>query len=313
MSKQPSAPAPDRVSLNDHLYRVSKAPDDLRHLVLTIARAAKYIQFAIRTTDTGLAGGTNQFGEKQVKLDVLSNTLIEQHLIESRLVATYISEEQDDVVELDPKAPFSVVFDPLDGSSLVDVNFAIGSIFGVYRGSEVVGMTPADQVAALYVIYGPRTTLTYSTGNSVHEFLLNEVGEFVLLREFIGVADDSSNYSPGNLRAIHDSPAYTSVVDRWLKSDQTLRYSGCMAADVHHIFAKGQGVFANVGGKKYPDGKIRLVFESGPLAYLMHQAGGAASDGSTPILKKTITSIDQRSPIVIGSKNEVQEVCKLLD
>src|SRR3989338_6225720 len=113
-----------RLSLNAHLYHVSKASDDLRHLILDIARAAKYIQFALRTTEAGLAGSKNQFGEEQVTLDVLSDDIIAQHLKESRLVASYISEEKDQVIELSDTAPYSVAFDPLDGSSLVDANFS---------------------------------------------------------------------------------------------------------------------------------------------------------------------------------------------
>ena len=312
MSRAESCPIPKKISLNHHLFHSGNTPDNLRHLILDIARAARNIQFAIRTTETGLAGSQNQFGEDQIKMDVVSEDIIRQHLCESGLVASYISEEQDAVVELDDTAPYSVVYDPLDGSSLVDVNFAVGSIFGIYAGSEVVGRTPREQVAALYCLYGPRTLLVYSTGNSVHEFLLNEVGEFVLLREFLGVADEAKNYSPGNLRAIKDNSGYRALLNVWLEEELTLRYSGCMMADVHHILSKGQGIFANVGGKKYPDGKLRLVFECGPLAYLMEQAGGAASDGIISILDKKITNIDQRSPIIIGSKNEVERSCKVL-
>lgn len=297
------------VSLNAHLFSVSKASDDLRHLILDIARAAKYIQWSIRTTDAGLAGSRNQFGEEQVKLDVLSDEIIRSHLTESRLVQSFVSEEQDAEIELGTKLPFSVVFDPLDGSSLVDVNFAVGSIFGVYPGESVIGKRPKDQLAALYVLYGPRTTLTYSTGKGVHEFLLNDAGEFVLLREYLGIGEVAKNYSPGNLRSIKDNPAYGETMKRWLDEELTLRYSGCMVADVHHIFSKGQGVFTNVGGKKYPDGKLRLVFECGPFAYLASQAGGMASDGAQSILDKKIDALDQRTPIIIGSTEEVIKVC----
>ncbi len=136
------APSSSRSSLNQHLFEHAKAPDPLRHLILDIARAAKYIHHAIRTTEAGLAGSVNQFGEEQVKLDVLSDQIIAQHLHESRVVAGYVSEEREDLVELKPKAPYSVVYDPLDGSSLVDVNFAIGSIFGIYEGKEIVPIDP---------------------------------------------------------------------------------------------------------------------------------------------------------------------------
>jgi fructose-1,6-bisphosphatase I len=308
--KMPSAPSSP--SLNNHLYAVSKAPDKLRHLILDIARAAKYINYAIRTTDTGLAGTANQFGEKQVKLDVLSDEIIQEHLKESRIVNSFISEEQSEIVELKPEAPYSVVFDPLDGSSLVEVNFAIGSIFGIYEGAKLIGRTPREQVAALYVLYGPRTILIYSTGKGVHEFILNDVGEFVLLRENLGIADTAKTFSPGNIGAVNDTPQYGALLQSWVGEKMALRYSCCMVADVHHVLSKGQGVFMNVGGSKYPQGKLRLVFECGPFAYLAAQAGGVASDGVNDILDKRIQEIDQRTPIIIGSKNEVERCCRVL-
>ncbi|TSC57557.1 MAG: fructose-1,6-bisphosphatase I [Candidatus Peregrinibacteria bacterium Greene0416_19] len=305
----PMPPSASRISLNKHLFE--RAPDRLRHLILDIARAAKYIHYAIRTTEAGLAGSRNQFGEEQVKLDVLSNAIIEQHLRESRLVARYISEEQKDVVELSPEAPYSVVFDPLDGSSLVDVNFAIGSIFGVYEG-EVIGKKPREQVAALYVIYGPRTVLVCSSGHGTHEFILNDVGEFILLREHLGIGDAAKVFAPGNLHAMVEDAPYRSLLEAWLQDNMSLRYSGCMVADVHHILSKGQGVFLYPGGPTYPEGKLRHVFECGPFAYLVDQAGGSSSDGAQSILEKEITAIDQRTPFIIGSKKEVERVCSFL-
>lgn len=308
----PACPIPERQSLNAHLYNVSKTSDDLRHLILDIARAAKYINYAIRTTDTGLAGSRNQFDEDQVKLDVLSDDIIRQHLCESNLTASFGSEEQDEIIELDTSLPFSVVYDPLDGSSLVDVNFAIGSIFGIYAGAQLLNRTPREQVAALYVLYGPRTLLTYSTGNGVHQFFLNEVGEFTLLREFIGIGDEAQTYSPGNLRAVNDTQAYKRMMDIWLSEESTLRYSGCMVADVHHIISKGQGIFTNIGGSKYPQGKLRLAFECGPFAYLVEQAGGKASDGVNCVLDRPIRTLDERTPFIVGSKAEVERVCEIL-
>lgn len=308
--------APEQISLNYHLLHNSDCSDDLRHLIIDISRAAKYISYAIQTTAAGLTGAkastTNESGEDQLKLDVLSDDILRRHLCESGLTKSYISEEQGDVIELSDDAPYCVVFDPLDGSSLVDVNFSIGTIVGIYDG-DVVGKTPRDQVAALYVLYGPRTVLVYSTGQGVHEFLLNDVGEYVLLREFMGVGDDAKNYSPGNLRALADNAGYKQAMQTWLDEQKTLRYSGCMVADIHHILAKGQGIFTNVGGNKYPNGKLRLVFECGPFAYLVEQAGGAASTGTGAILDVQIEEVHQRTPIIIGSANDVTNVSRLLE
>ncbi|MDD5623275.1 MAG: fructose-1,6-bisphosphatase [Candidatus Peribacteraceae bacterium] len=310
MSTSGDAPA-ERRSLNAHLYHVSQAPDQLRHLILDIARSTKYISYAIQTTEAGLAGTANQFGEQQLKLDVLSDQIIQEHLVESRLVASFACEEQPEVVEIDPKAPFSVVFDPLDGSSLVDVNFSIGSIFGIYAGKDILGRKPREQVAALYVLYGPRTVLVYTTGKGVHEFLLNDVGEFILLREYLGIADEAKNFSPGNLRGVEDGN-YRVVLESWLKQQSTLRYSGCLVADVHHIISKGQGIFTFPRSKKYPQGKLRLAFECGPFALLAEQAGGSASDGKCLVLDLPIKTVDQRCPFIIGSKKEVARVTQLL-
>ena len=301
-----------RPSLNEHLLGVSKTPDDLRHLIMDIAKAGKYVHDAIRSTEAGLAGKTNQFGEEQLKLDLVSEEIIQKHLRESQMVATYISEEQNEIVELHPTAPYSVAYDPLDGSSLVEANLAIGSIFGLYKGKSIIGQKPKDQVGALYLLYGPRTVLVYSTGNGVHEFMLNEVGEFMLVREFLGVADSAKNFSPGNLRAVKDSPQYRELLNMWLDEELTLRYSGCMVADVHHILSKGQGIFTNIGGSKFPEGKLRLAFECGPFSYLVEQAGGASSNGEAPITQTKIEKPDQRTPIIIGSKNEVERVCDVL-
>ncbi|MBU0767143.1 fructose-1,6-bisphosphatase [Patescibacteria group bacterium] len=302
----------ERISLNYHLFHRAQAANDLRHLILDISRAAKYVSYEIQTSESGFSGGTNISGEEQLKLDVLSDDIFRQHLCESELVCCYSSEEQEEVIELAKDAPYSVVFDPLDGSSLVDTNFAIGSIIGIYEGDKILGRKPREQVAALYVLYGPRTTLVYSTGKGVHEFILNDVGEFILFREFLGINDDAKNYSPGNLRALSSNDKYKSVVQGWLDRELTLRYSGCMVTDIHHILSKGQGIFTNIGGNKYPDGKLRLAFECGPFAYLIEQAGGKASDGTQSILDKEITDLHQRTPIIIGSKNEVENVCAQL-
>ncbi len=303
--------SPKRPSLNLYLIQ-QDVPHELRHLILDISRAAKYISYAIQTTEMGLAGSTNEFGEEQLKLDVYSDEIMHQFLCESNLTCCFVSEEQNEMVELNDDAPYTVVFDPLDGSSLVDANFAIGTIVGIYEGKGVIGRKPREQVAALYVLYGPRTTLTYSVGKGVHEFILNDVGEFIILRESLGVGDDAKNYSPGNLRAVNENDGYKKAMQTWLDEEKTLRYSGCMVADIHHILSKGQGIFSNIGGSKYPEGKLRHVFECGPFAYLMEQAGGSATDGKGPILDKEITAIDQRTPIIIGSSNEVKRTEALL-
>lgn len=307
----PTCPRPARVSLSEHL-RGHGAINSLRNLILAIARSVAHIRNALRTADTSLAGTRNVFGEEQLALDVQSDALIRESLCESRLVRAIASEELRGIQELDPSAPFIVVYDPLDGSSLVDANFSIGSIFGIYANATLIGSTPRQQVAALYALYGPRTILIYSVGKGVHAFLLDDVREFTLLRDRLHIGDPVKNYSPGNLRAVKENANYQTLMNMWLSEALTLRYSGCMVADVHHMFWKGQGIFTNVGGGKYPQGKLRLLYECGPLAYLVEQAEGASSDGERSLLDVPIDAVDQRSPIIIGSPAEVARVCRVL-
>jgi fructose-1,6-bisphosphatase I len=298
-------------ALNDHL-RSGHVDDDLRHLIVDIAIACKHI---VREVWRGMAGpsdGVNMFGEKQVALDRFSNEILKHHMRKNELVARYASEEEDQIVTLRDRAPFAVVFDPLDGSSLVDANFAVGTIVGIYAG-DILGQRPRDQLAAMYVLYGPRTTLTYSVGpqHGVHEFVLDDIGEFVYQTSY-RIDDDARYYAPGNIGAAADSPAYKRLIDSWIKERKTLRYSGCMVPDIHHIFVKRSGVFCNLGGGKYPNGKLRLPFECGPFSFLVEAAGGASSDGKQSILDVEIRRVDQCTPFIVGSKNEVQRVSAAL-
>ncbi|MFH0820403.1 MAG: class 1 fructose-bisphosphatase [Candidatus Peregrinibacteria bacterium] len=301
--------------LDNHLFEAG-IPDSLRHLILYIARAAKYIHYYIQTGDSGLAGTENITGDKQLALDVLADKVIMENIMHCRLVNRASSEEQENETVCEcggKKGEYCVAFDPLDGSSLVDANLAIGSIFGIYKGNGFIGKKGRDQVAAFYVVYGPRTSLVYSAGKGVHEFLLNDVGEFVLARGDIKVKDPIKNFAPGNLRCTNQNPKYKALIDEWMKKEYTLRYSGGMVPDLNHIFMKGQGIFTYPPFlPKYPNGKLRLLYECAPFAYLMEQAGGSASNGEIAVLDMPITEIHQRTPIFIGSSGEVEKAVKAL-
>jgi len=312
------------ILLDSHLYHAG-ASDRLRHLVLYIARAGKYIHHALKTGDLGLAGSSNLFGEHQLALDVLSDKIIEENLRLSRLVTLLMSEEKEEPVFLEaPESAaelFSVAYDPLDGSSLVDVNFAVGSIFSIYPGSgskgdskgSFLGRTGSEQVAALYIMYGPRTTLTVSLGKGVHTFSLNDVGEFALTQSAMQIAPVAKHFAPGNLRATQADKRYHALVNAWMQQGLTLRYSGGMVPDLHHLFAKGEGIFSYPASlPKYPQGKLRLLFECNPFAYLARAAGGAASNGTRPILDIKVEDLHQRTPIYIGSSKTVEETVRAL-
>jgi fructose-1,6-bisphosphatase I len=299
--------------LDSHLYR-SKISDELRHLIMYIARAGKYIHYYIKTGDLGLAGTDNVQGEKQKALDVVANTLIMKNLAHSHLVCIAASEEEEFEREfIDTRHQFSVAFDPLDGSSLIETNHAVGSIFTIYEGKGLIGRKGRDQQAAIIIVYGPRTTLTYTTGKGVHEFTLNDVGEFCLSHENITIAPDAKHFAPGNMRAAAENEKYRKLIDHWIDEKYTLRYSGGMVPDMNHMFKKGEGIFTYPANPpRYPNGKLRLLYECNPFSYLVEQAGGKASNGETGILDIEIRELHQRSTIYIGSKNEVAKAIRTI-
>jgi fructose-1,6-bisphosphatase I len=164
--------------------------------------------------------------------------------------------------------------------------------------------------AAIYAVYGPKTTLVVSTGKGVHEFLLTEDG-YLLTRENIKINLEGKYFAPGNLRACNTESWYKQAVNFWISEQYTLRYSGGMVPDINHIFVKGGGVFVYPGTSSEPKGKLRLLYECGPMAFLVTQAGGYASDGNSDILDLEIQSLHQRSPIIIGSRVEVEKTLEI--
>lgn len=303
--------------LDSHLYE-SGIDDSLRHLINYIARAGKYINHALQTGDLGMAGSSNLFGENQLALDVLADEIIEDNLMICRLVKSAISEEKEEVVNCKCKGKecggkYSVAYDPLDGSSLIETNLAVGSIFSIFEGGEFIGRTGREQVAALYMVYGPRTTLVYTIGKGVHEFTLNDVGEFHLTNSDMKIKEMAKHFAPGNLRAGNINKKYQALINSYIEQEYTLRYSGGMVPDINHMLIKGDGIFTYpTNPPKYPEGKLRLLFECNPFSFLMEQAGGASSNGKIDIMDIKITSLHQRTPIYLGGKKEVAKVVKAL-
>lgn len=295
------------LDLNTHL-RLANTEDHLRHLIIEISRASKYINHAIQTGELGLAGTSNLYGEMQLELDVLSDKIITDALFQSGLVSCLSSEEKGEALEcVSQFGEYVVVFDPLDGSSLVDTNLSVGSVFGIYPKGDLIGRKGNEMVAALYILYGPRTTLIYTTGNGSHEFTLNDVGEYNLSKENIKIRDEAKRFAPGNLRVIGEVPEYEKAVNHFMRGGLTLRYSGGMVPDINTTLMKGDGIFMYPGSPKEPNGKLRLLFECAPMAMIMTAAGGIATDGQVDILDKTIEALDQRTAIFIGSKESVRE------
>lgn len=293
-----------QIDLRRHL-REHEVDDNLIHLICEIAEASKYIINSIRTGDLGVAGTSNLYGEQQLALDVLADRILRKRLDHSRVVANMMSEEMDEIIPISPDCDgkYSVAFDPLDGSSLVDVNLAVGTIVSIFEGCDLL-QPGRNQVAAMYILYGPRTTLVYSVGKGVHEFGMNNLMEFTLLQENITIKPKGNLYSPGGQRNLY-SPGTEAFVTHLEERGVKLRYSGGFVPDINQVLLKGQGIFFYPHLQNLPRGKLRLLFELSPMAFLIEQAGGAASDGRTRILDLQPEEIHGRAPVFIGCKEDV--------
>jgi fructose-1,6-bisphosphatase I len=295
------------------------ATGELSQLLRDIALAGKIINREVTRAGlleiTGDYGNKNVQGENQQKLDVIANIRFTRALRNGGQVCAIISEEDEEIIHLDPNCRYVVAMDPLDGSSNIDVNVSIGTIFSIYRRISPVGgpvqeedvLQPGtEQVAAGYILYGSSTMLVYTTGHGVHGFTLEpEIGEFVLSHAIMKFPEDGCIYSinEGSWHAFNEgTQKYTQdCKDKGL----TARYIGSLVADFHRNMLKG-GIYIYPATKKAPDGKLRLLYECNALAFIAEQAGGLATDGNQRILEINPKAFHQRSPLYIGSKKMVK-------
>jgi fructose-1,6-bisphosphatase I len=252
------------------------------------------------------------YGEEQLALDKSSDAILKNQLQFSGFVREYASEEQDQIIAIGKGGEkYFVTADPLDGSSLVDTNLAIGSIIGIHNGA-MYGKGRDTMVAALYITYGPLITMVYSAGKGTHEFVLNREGEYVLSQENIRLKEKGDIYSLGGLRKDW-TPEHLRFVEYLDALGYKLRYSGGFVPDINQVLIKNGGVFTYPALKKSPQGKLRLLFELLPMAFLIEHAGGMATDGKELILDVPVEDIGQRSPIYIGSSFEVKKAKEFLE
>jgi fructose-1,6-bisphosphatase I len=284
---------------------------ELRRLIWQIAITGKYISAKIHEANRKFAGFRNIFGEEQLALDRTADEILKAQLQFSGFVREYASEEQDSVIVIGKgDEQYFITADPLDGSSLVDTNLSIGTIIGIHS-SPVLNEGRKTLVAAMYITYGPLITMVYSAGKGSHEFVLNREGEYVLAQENIVMDDRGSIYSLGGLRK-EWLPEHLAYVEFLESSGYKLRYSGGFVPDINQILIKKGGIFSYPALKKSPSGKLRLIFELQPMAYILEQAGGMATDGSRDILDIKATDLDHRSPVYIGSRFEIQKAREFL-
>jgi fructose-1,6-bisphosphatase I len=300
-----------QIDLRRHL-RSQDIGDNLVHLICEIAEASKYVINAVRTGDLGVAGTSNLYGEEQLALDVLSDRIMRKRLVKSGVVCNIASEEMDEIYQVtaDSDGLYSVAYDPLDGSSLVDVNLAVGTIVSIFAGCDLF-QEGRKQVAAMYILYGPRVSLVYTVGNGVHEFTMNQLMEFTLSRENVKMASEGNIYSPGGLRNKYNVGDEKFI--RYLEArGAKLRYSGGFVPDINQVLMKGKGIFMYPALNGSPNGKLRLLFELNPMAFIIEHAGGAATNGKMPILDLKPESLDQRAPIYIGCIEDVNKAMEYL-
>ncbi|ODT98625.1 MAG: fructose-bisphosphatase [Pseudonocardia sp. SCN 72-86] len=321
--------------LNDERRRHPDAVGDLNSLILDVAIACKAIAgrvaYGALEGVLGAQGTVNVQGETQQKLDVMSNDIFIQATEWGGQVAGMASEELDDPYEIPadfPRGKYLLVFDPLDGSSNIDVNVSVGSIFSVLRSPESAGGNPtADdflqpgttQVAAGYAIYGPSTILVLTVGRGTHAFTLDpRLGEFILTREDIRIPESTSEFAINASNRRFWGPAVRRYVDECLAGksgprgkDFNMRWVASLVAETHRILTRG-GVFLYPRDTKDPakPGRLRLLYEANPVAFIIEQAGGAANTGHERILDVKPTALHQRIALVFGAVEEVERVAK---
>jgi fructose-1,6-bisphosphatase I len=325
-----------RISLTQYLVeqqrRHGNIPGQLRLLIEVVARACKQIAISVNKGALGEVLGSadseNVQGEVQKKLDIISNeVLIEANQWGGHLAAM-ASEEMDSIHPVPdryPQGEFLLLFDPLDGSSNIDVNVSIGTIFSVLRKlSDHENITERDflqpgtrQAAAGYCVYGPQTTLVLTVGSGVAMFTLDrEQGSWVLTQENVQIPADTKEFAINMSNMRHWAPPVKRYIDECLAGkegprdkDFNMRWIASMVADVHRILTRG-GIFLYPWDKREPDkpGKLRLMYEANPMAFIVEQAGGAATNGQQRILELQPGKLHERVSVVLGSRNEVERV-----
>ncbi|MEN9688594.1 MAG: hypothetical protein RI998_591 [Pseudomonadota bacterium] len=326
-------------SLSRYLVEQQRAknhiPPELRLLLEVVARACKSISHAVNKGALGGVLGSahseNVQGEVQKKLDIIANEVLIEANEWGGHLAAMASEEMDSIYVVPnryPQGEYLLLFDPLDGSSNIDVNVSIGTIFSVLKKPEgSAGVSEADflqaghtQVAAGYCVYGPQTTLVLTVGDGVAMFTLDrEQGSFVLTQEDVRIPPDTQEFAINMSNMRHWDAPVKQYIDDCLAGktgprgkDFNMRWVASMVADVHRILTRG-GVFMYPWDKREPHkpGKLRLMYEANPMSWLVEQAGGAATNGTQRILDIQPTELHQRVSVFLGSKNEVERVSAL--
>jgi fructose-1,6-bisphosphatase I len=317
------------IRLNSQL-KATNAPADLITLIESITAACKDIASNLHrgalSGILGSAGAENVQGETQKKLDVISNDILKDYLIDSGLVRALASEEEDSIVPGQSNAHYLVTFDPLDGSSNIDINSMVGTIFSILEAPQTAEVSEQDflqpgrnQVAAGYVLYGPSVMLVLTTGDGVDMYTLDQsIGEFILTDGQVSIDKDTKEFAINmSNQRFWAAPMQNYISDLLAGSDGprgknfNMRWVAAMVADVHRILCRG-GIFSYPWDSREPNkpGKLRLMYEANPMGLLVEQAGGAIYTDKEAVLDIQPEHIHQRVSVILGAANEVAECLK---
>ena len=268
-----------------------------------IKKSAIKIRWLVENEDTGYSANVNSTGDTQLKVDIKSDLVIEEELKKIDSVKEIISEEKEDKTPINKNGKYLVGYDPLDGSSLLDVNLSVGSIFGIYQG----GYAGENLKAVVYVVYGPRLELVIAC-EDVKLYKLGEDSEFVFVKN-IKLKEKGNLNAPGSTQSCW-SKRHKQMIDDIFASGYRLRYSGGMVPDLHQILLKGGGLFSYPSTTDRPTGKLRMVFEVFPFAFVYEKAGGRAVDGQKRLLDLSPAYPHDTTPCFFGSNKEIDLVLK---
>lgn len=296
------------------------ASGELSQLLRDIALASKVVNREVNKAGLidimGALGSQNTAGDNQQKLDVLANIRFTRALSKGGEACALISEETESYVDLNNQGKYVIAIDPLDGSSNIDVNVSIGTIFSIYRRRSPVGkpIQPEDilqqgteQAAAGYILYGSSTMLVYTTGHGVNGFTYEPtLGEYFLSHPDLRMPEEGRIFSVNEGQALSFSPGVTRYINYCKEQAYTGRYIGSLVADFHRNMLKG-GIYIYPATAKDKNGKLRLMYECNALAFIAEQAGGLATDGSKRIMEIVPTTLHQRVPFYVGSKRMVEK------
>ena len=268
----------------------------MQGIIRAIERAAMRISEEIKYADLGYLESENATGDTQLKLDVKSDNIITEELSKLAQVKALVSEEKETPLALNNEGQYVIAYDPLDGSSVVGVNFAVGSIFGIYKGE----MKTENLVTAIYVVYGPRVELVVCE-SAPKLYRLSREGEFKFARDLR--LDEKGKINATGATQKNWSEAHRAFIRSLFDEGYRLRYSGAMVSDLHQILVKGGGLFSYPATSDHPQGKLRMAFEVLPFAFIFERAGGATTDGQNgSLLELNLEKTHQTTPCYFGSK-----------